>query len=194
MPAGPAWLPLLHRLWAGHVAFMPLDERLPERERARMLDLARPAAVLRAGGGSTVYAGAEPIAPDVAVVVATSGTDGAPRLGELSRDAVIAAVEGSRSALLDAGHQVDGPLVCCLSPAHVGGLLVLLRSEIAETPVLVHERFDAARLIREAPPGASMSLVAAMVARLVRARADLGRLGVMLVGSGALDADVRAEA
>ena len=194
MPAGPAWLPLLHRLWAGHVAFMPLDERLPERERARMLDLARPAAVLGAGGGSTVYAGAEPIAPDVAVVVATSGTDGAPRLVELSRDAVIAAVEGSRSALLDAGHQVDGPLVCCLSPAHVGGLLVLLRSEIAETPVLVHERFDAARLIREAPPGASMSLVAAMVARLVRARADLGRLGVMLVGGGALDADVRAEA
>jgi o-succinylbenzoate---CoA ligase len=195
VPAGPAWVPLVHRLWSEGVAFLPLDERLPEPERRRLLDLARPASVLGAGG-STVYAGAEPVCLNVAVVVATSGTGGRPRLVELSRDAVRSAVEGSRSALRAAGHDADAPLVSCLTPAHVGGLLVLLRSELAAVPVTVHERFDVDRLVRQAPPGASVSLVPAMLRRLVRAGADLGRLGTLLVGGGGVDpADrVRAEA
>jgi len=194
VPAGPAWVPLLHRLWSERVAFMPLDERFPEPERHRLLDLARPAAVLGSGGALTVFAGAAPVDPEVACVIATSGTGGEPRLAELSRDSAIAAVGGSRAALQAAGHDVDGPLVCCLTPAHVGGLLTLLRSEIGETPVLAHERFDADRLLREAPPRASISLVPAMVARLVRAGAELSRFGSVLVGGGAIDGAVRAGA
>jgi O-succinylbenzoic acid--CoA ligase len=107
---------------------------------------------------------------------------------------VEAAVAGSFSALGAAGQSIDAPLVCCLTPAHIGGLLVLVRSEIAEVPVLVHERFDADRLMREAPTGAIVSLVPAMVSRLVRVRADLSRLGTLLVGGGPLDRDVRADA
>ena len=194
VPPGPAWVPLLHRLWSERVAFMPLDERLPELERRRLLDLARPAAVLGAGGGSTVYAGAEPVDHEVAIVMATSGTGGAPRLVELSRDAVIAAVVGSRVALAAAGLDVSRRLVSCLTPAHIGGLLTLLRSEIDHVPVVAHERFDAARLARETPPGSSVSLVPTMVARLVREGADLGRLGALLVGGGPLDPGLRAGA
>ncbi len=194
VPAGSAWVPLLHRLWSERVAFMPLDERLPESERRRLLDVARPAAVLGAGGGATVYAGAKPVDDDVAIVMATSGTGGAPRLVELSRDAILAAVVGSRSALEATGHDVSRGLVSCLTPAHIGGLLVLVRSEIDQVPVVVHERFDAGRLAREAPTGSAVSLVPAMVARLVRDRADLDRLGVVLVGGGALDPGLRAEA
>lgn len=194
VPPGPTWVPLLHRLWSERIAFMPLDERLPEPERRRLLDLARPAAVLGAGGGSTVYAGAEPVDPEVAVVLATSGTQGAPRLVELSRDAMITSVGGSRAALEAAGVGESRTLVSCLTPAHIGGLLVLVRSEIDQVPVVVHERFDAGRLARETPPGSSVSLVPAMVARLARERADLGRLGVLLVGGGALDPGLRVEA
>ena len=194
VPAGPAWVPLLHRLWSERIAFMPLDERLPESERRRLLDVARPAAVLGAGGGATVYAGAEPVDDDVAIVMATSGTGGAPRLVELSRDAVLAAVAGSRSALGAPGHDVSRGLVSCLTPAHIGGLLVLLRSEIDQVPVVVLERFDAGRLVREVPPGSAVSLVPAMVARLVRDGAELDRSGVVLVGGGALDPGLRAEA
>ena len=194
VPAGPAWLPLVHRLWSQRIAFMPLDERLPEPERRRQLDIARPAAVLGVGGGSTVYGGAAPVDPDVAIVVATSGTSGSPRLVELSREAVVAAVEGSRAALSAAGLEVGGPLVSCLTPAHIGGLLVLLRSEVSDLPIAVHERFDAERIVRSSPPGASVSLVPAMLARLVRAGADLGRFGSILVGGGSLEAELRADA
>jgi O-succinylbenzoic acid--CoA ligase len=194
VPAGPAWVPLLHRLWSDHVTFLPLDERLTPSERTRLLDLARPAAVLGIGGALTVYAGAAKVDEDLALVMATSGTGGSARLVELARDSVEAAVAGSFTALEAAGQSIDAPFMCCLTPAHIGGLLVLVRSEIAEVPVLVHERFDAERLIREAPPGAIVSLVPAMVSRLVRARADLSRLGTLLVGGGALDGDVRADA
>jgi O-succinylbenzoic acid--CoA ligase len=195
VPAGPTWVPLLHRLWSEGVAFLPLDDRLAEPERRRLLDLARPAVVLGAGG-TTVFAGAAPVDPDVAVVMATSGTGGAPRLVELSRSAVHAAIVGSREALARAGHPVDVPLVSCLTPAHIGGLLVLLRGELADPPtrVTVHERFDVDRLAREAPPGASLSLVPAMVRRLVRARSDLARFGPLLVGGGGLEPADRAGA
>ncbi len=57
VPAGPAWVPLLHRLWSESIAFFPLDERLPEPERRRLLDLARPAAVLGAGGDHRLRGG-----------------------------------------------------------------------------------------------------------------------------------------
>jgi O-succinylbenzoic acid--CoA ligase len=194
VPAGPAWVPLLHRLWSERVSFLPLDERLSEPERRRLLDLARPAAVLGSGGALTVFGGAAPVDPEVAFVLATSATGGAARLVELSRDAAIAAVGGSRAALEAAGHDPARPLVCCLTPAHVGGLLVLLRSEIGDVPVLVHERFDVDRLARETPPGASVSLVPAMVARLARAGVDLGRFGSLLVGGGALEPGMRADA
>jgi O-succinylbenzoic acid--CoA ligase len=195
VPAGPAWVPLLHRLWSEGVAFMPLDERLAEPERQRLLDLARPAAVLGAGG-TTVFAGAEPVDTEVAVVLATSGTGGTPRLVELSRAAVQAAVAGSREALARAGYPVDVPLLSCLTPAHIGGLLVLLRGELADPPsrVTVHERFDVDRLAREAPPGASLSLVPAMVRRFVRAGTDLGGFGPLLVGGGGLEPADRAGA
>ena len=193
VPPGPAWVPLVHRLWSERTAFMPLDGRLPQSERRRLLDLARPALVLGAGG-STVYAGSVPIDREIAVVMATSGTGGAPRLVELSRNAVIAAVDGSRAALEHAGHDTGGGLVGCLTPAHIGGLLVLFRAELHGLPLIVHERFDLDRLAHETPAGFSVSLVPAMVARLVRARVDLSRLGVLLVGGGALDPKLRAEA
>jgi hypothetical protein len=81
VPAGPAWVPLLHRLWTGRVAFMPLDERLSGAERSRLLELARPAAVLGTGGAMTVFGGAAPVGEDVGFVIATSGTAGRPRRG-----------------------------------------------------------------------------------------------------------------
>ena len=184
VPAGPTWVRLVHQLWNDRVSFMPLDQRLSARERRVLVDLARPTAVLDATGSLTVFAGAEPVDDEVAFVMPTSGAGGAPRLVELSREAVATAVTASRDALAAAGHDVSAPLVCCLTPAHVGGMLVLLRGELGDLRVVAHERFDPERLMREAPPGAGVSLVPTMLRRLVRARAELGRLGTLLVGGG----------
>ena len=123
-------------------------------------------------------------------MIATSGTGVSPPRRAVTRCGDRGARWLPRS-LEAAGYDVFGPLVSCLTPAHVGGLLVLLRSEVAGVPVTVHERFDAERLARAAPPGASVSLVPAMLARLVRTGADLGRFGAILVGGGGLDPEVR---
>jgi O-succinylbenzoic acid--CoA ligase len=194
VPPGPAWVRLVHQLWNDRVAFLPLDHRWSDRERRAIVDLARPTAVLETGGSLTVFADGAPVREGIALVMATSGTGGAPRLVELSRDAVAAAVRTSRDALAAVGHDVSAPLVCCLTPAHVGGLLVLLRGELGDLRVVVHERFDVRRLSREAPAGSTVSLVPTMLRRLVHAGSDLGRLGTLLVGGAWIEDDLRTSA
>ena len=141
--------------------------------------------------GETVYAAGERADPERAwAVVATSGTAGEPKLAELPRGALQAAVDGSLAAL---GLEVGAAWVSCLSPAHVGGLLVLLRRVLGGATVTVHERFDAERLLASAP-GTSVALVPTMLHRLTQAGADLSRLGVLLVGGGAVGPGLRDDA
>lgn len=204
VPPGPAWVGVVHRCWSEGVAFLPLDPRWTTTERRRVMDLAQPAAVLDAGGDVTVFGGAAPVAPDVALVIATSGTSSAPKLAESSRDAVEAAVTGSVDALAgDVDMATTGPWVCCLTPAHVGGLLVLLRGEVTGARVVAQPRFDPAvvvRVLRETGP-AHVSLVPAMLTQVVEHAAGLPggpqgglRGATLLVGGGSAEPSVAQRA
>lgn len=185
LPRGPKWLEAVAGLWDSGVAILPLDDRLSAAEHRRIVDLARPTWILQATGPE-VFAGA-PVDPGVGAVVATSGTGGRPKLAELSREALIAALTASTSAL---GVDASDPWVACLSPAHIGGLLVLLRGAVLGTPVVVQEGFDAASLVTESPEGAHVSLVPTMLRRLIHTGADLSRFGALLVGGDAVDPDL----
>jgi O-succinylbenzoic acid--CoA ligase len=187
MPPGPAWVDVIRRCWTSGVTLLPLDVRMAPGERAAILDRARPAGIVDAGGETTAFAGSVPVLPDTAVVMATSGTGGEPRLAELSRSAVEAAVEGSTRAL----RAGDGALVSCLPPSHVGGLLVLLRGELGGSPLVVLEGFDAEAVA--GIDGGIVSVVPTMVARLVAASVELAGL-TLLVGGGALATDLEAAA
>jgi O-succinylbenzoic acid--CoA ligase len=189
MPRGPAWFDVVVHLWNSGVAILPLDDRLSAAEHRRIVELARPTWVLHESGAE-VFAGA-PVEPGVAAIVATSGAGGAPKLAELSREAMVAAVTASASAL---GVATSDPWVACLSPAHIGGLLVMLRGAVLGNPVVVHERFDAERLVAEGPDGAHVSLVPTMLRRLVEVGANLSRFGVLLVGGDAIDPDLAESA
>lgn len=188
---GPAWGPLVAELWARGVPFLPLDHRLAPPERTALIDRARPTAVLEPGGDVTVFAQPARIDDGIGVVVATSGTGGTPKLVELTRNAVSATIEGSRRALDGAD---DDPWVACLSPAHMGGLLVFLRAALLGGPVTVLERFDPSLLVAVAPPAAAVALVPMLLRRLVEADTDLARYGVLLVGGGHVPAELRAAA
>ena len=191
LPPGPVWGPLVTELWTRGIPFLPLDHRLAPPERTALIDRARPTAVLEPDGQLTLFAQPARIDPAVGVVVATSGTGGTPKLAELTRNAVAAAVEGSRRAL-DAAD--DDPWVACLSPAHVGGLLVFLRGTLLGAPITAFERFDPERLAVEAPPGAALALVPTMLRRLLEAGADLSRFGVLLLGGGHVPTELRVAA
>lgn len=198
VPPGPIWLDIATWCWREGVAFLPLHHRLTEREKRAIVDRARPAALLRPSGESTWFADPGPVDERVGVVVATSGTAGAARLVELSRDAVTAAVDGSGRAMSRGGrnrpNDPSAPWVCCLSPAHVGGLLVLLRGVLGGTPILVLDRFEVDRFAAQAPHGARASLVPTMLRRLIDARVDLSRFGELLIGGDALEPGLAAAA
>jgi O-succinylbenzoic acid--CoA ligase len=178
-------------LWIAGASFLPLDRRLSDRERRALVELAQPASII-SEGDEVLFADPAPIDPEeAAIVVATSGTAGTPKLVELSRAAVSSAVGLSFGALGPSVGQAaldpSEPWVACLTPAHVGGLLVLLRGLIFASPVTVLGAFDAATLLDQAPAGAHVALVPAMLRRLVEIDADLSALGVLLVGGDAVD-------
>jgi o-succinylbenzoate---CoA ligase len=77
--------------------------------------------------------------------------------------------------------------LCCLPLAHVGGLLVLLRSVLLGAPVTVHRRFDPEAVAAEAD-SAFVSLVPTTLVRLLDAHADLSHFRAILVGGAAVPA------
>ena len=200
LPPGPAWLDVIADLWNEEVAILPLDPRLIDRERQAIVDLARPASIVTAGD-EVLFADPAASQPGrVGLVVATSGTGGRPKLVELSRDSITAAVGLSFAALGPAAGvgalDSSEPWVCCLSPSHIGGMLVLIRHVVSGTPVTALDRLglDPLDPMQDVPTGAHVALVPTMLRRLIGAGADLSRFGILLIGGGGLDAGLAEQA
>lgn len=188
LPPGPAWLDIVPAVWGSGAALLPIDRRLPDAEVAALLSRAEPGVVLDEGGwsrreGRSVDAG-------IGLVVHTSGTSGRPKLAEFERGALEAAVHASATALqASSGDR----WLCCLPPAHVGGLLVLLRGVLLGSRVAVHPRFDPSMIASE-PDVDFVSVVPTMLARLLDVGVDLSRFEAILVGGAALAPGLRARA
>jgi O-succinylbenzoic acid--CoA ligase len=198
LPPGPAWRDVLVDLWSAEHPILPLDRRLSQRERRTIVDIARPAVVIDERE-TTLFPETEPnTTDDLALVVPTSGAGGRPKLVELSRQAVGRAVGFSFAALGPALGQValdpSEPWICCLTPAHIGGMLVLLRGLIFGSPVTVLERFDIGTLVDQAPPGAHVALIPPLLRRLTASETDLTRFGALLVGGASVDAGLAVAA
>jgi O-succinylbenzoic acid--CoA ligase len=200
LPPGPAWLDTIADLWDEGAAILPLDGRLTDRERRAIVDLARPASVVSAGDELLFADPASPQPDRAGLVVATSGTGGRPKLVELSRTAITVSLGLGFAALAPvAGGKAlhpSEPWVCCLSPAHIGGMLVLLRHVVFGSPVTVLDRLglDPLDPLQGAPPGAHVALVPTMLRRLVDTGADLSRFGILMVGGAGLEPDLAEQA
>ena len=133
LPKGDHWLWLLEDLWTSGAGLLPIDVRLSPVESSSLLAIARPL-VLVDQDGIHIRHDAAPIGERTGLVLATSGTSGTPRLAELSREALTAAAHTSSSALGATGRD---PWIACLTPAHAGGMMVLLRGLLSGAPVRV---------------------------------------------------------
>src|SRR3954470_16341261 len=139
-------------LLAGAVA-VPLDLRLEERERADVTarcDLVVDAPIdgvpapAHAGGAGGSAPPHDLLAP--AILVHTSGTAGKPKRVELTYGNWLWSALGAHVAMgLGPGER----WLCALPLSHVGGLSILTRSAIYGTTAIVHERFDAERVLSE---------------------------------------------
>lgn len=175
----------LRDAWAGGPAVLPLDPRLPPRLRGALVADLKPGAILKPGGMVSLPGGV-PVPDDVAVVVPTSGSTGAPKGVMLTR----AALEASVTAGLErTGADPEVPWVCCMPVSHVGGILVLLRAMVTGTPALLHDGFDPERIAAIEQP-VHLAVVPTMLRRLLEAGADPSRWATVLVGGARTPEDL----
>lgn len=180
LPQGPAFARALDELWDRGDAVLPLAADLPEPAVERLLATLQPAALLD-GTGERALPGGRPVEPGTALVVATSGSTGAPKGVELSHAALLASATASLDRL--GATRGEDRWLCCLPLTHVAGIAVLVRSRLLGTPALVHAGFDPAAV---AEADATMvSLVPTMLGRLLDAGADLRRFRTILLGGAA---------
>jgi len=191
-------------------AILPLDPDLPEPALARILTSLAPAALHTIEGTTPLdLAAARPpaaagagrdgvrdhdardhgVRDGTAVVIATSGSTGAPKAVELSA----AALTASASASLR--HIGAGPgerWLCCLPAFHIAGIGVLVRSLIAGlepviVPAVTPEILAASGCVH-------VSMVPTQLRRLLDAGASPGRVGTVLLGGAASSDGLLAQA
>lgn len=145
-PGGPDFVERLRRIWdAGDAAF-PVDQRLPAIARVELC------AAMGVG---------EPVEPGDALVVATSGSTGAPRGVVLTHEAVASSATATNARLHVTG---DDHWLACLPLSHVGGLSVVTRALHAGTRLTVLPGFDAAAV--DSSEATLVSLVATALRRI----------------------------
>jgi o-succinylbenzoate---CoA ligase len=180
-------------------AILPLDPDLPQPTLDRVLRTLAPSAIVTGDGKrSLIPAGdgvaedgvaKDGVAEDTAVVIATSGSTGAPKGVELTA----AALTASASASLRRIGAGDGDRwLCCLPTFHIAGLGVLVRSLLSGTDPVVTATVDGDVL---AASGCQhVSLVPTQLRRLLNHGASPGGLRTVLLGGAAAPRDLVAEA
>ncbi|UDY23894.1 AMP-binding protein [Nocardioides sp. Kera G14] len=123
-------------------------------------------------------------------VVETSGSTGTPKQVLLSRRAVRASAALSAARLGGSGRWI-----LALPPSYVAGLNVIARSLLAgSAPVILGDR-DFGEAVREAGPGAFLSVVPTQLARLLPSHPrELATLHTVLLGGGPIDPALRVRA
>ena len=192
MMGGPGFAVLLHALAKLGAVLVPVNTRLTNAERERLLRDARPRFVLDAvpqSSGEREFRH-ETDPDDPLAVVYTSGTTGTPKAVELSYGNFFASAQANAENL---GMEPDDRWLCCMPLFHVGGLSILTRSAIYGTHAVVHDGFDvdAVKRALEDEGITIVSLVATQLRRLLDAGlADPPRLRAALIGGGPVPADL----
>jgi o-succinylbenzoate---CoA ligase len=176
--------------WEAGEAVLPLDPAAPPAERKAILAAARPTHLLDAEGRHRLPGG-EPAEAGLAAVVATSGTSDAPKAVELGADAIRWSALAT-SAALEAGP--GDRWLCCLPVHGVAGLAVVARAWHTGLPVEVHERFDPVAVGQAAGRATLVSLVPAMLRRLLAAGDEPARFRRVLLGGSPIPATLASEA
>jgi O-succinylbenzoic acid--CoA ligase len=174
LPPGEEFIAALDAAWRAGDAVLPLDPASPPEVRSRLLASMAPD---------------QPVDTDVALVIATSGSTGEPKGAQLTHPALEASARATHARI---GLEDDDRWLSCLPWQHIGGIQVMLRSRLLGIPLVVHDRFDVARVA--AADVSLVSLVPTQLARLLDAEVDLARFRVILLGGAAAPPDLRGRA
>ncbi len=183
-PAGDAFIDVLVESWDAGAAIAPIDPRLPDGPRRAVIEAIRPTVLVRLGADGSVerrpVAIGEPVDDGDALVIATSGTSGVPKAVIHTHGSIEASARATSKAL--AVEPASDRWLACLPLAHIGGLSVVLRALVTDTPLTVHPTFDAAAVIEAATDGGA-TLVSLVTRALNQVPAELFR--TVLIGGAA---------
>ena len=162
LPGGSGFVDALRREWDAGNAVLPIDQRLPARGRSALIESLAPDRLLDGAGRHRLKG--RGVEDGDALVIATSGATGAPKGVVLTHDAIRASAVATSARL---GVTTADTWLACLPLAHVGGLSVITRALHLDVPLIVHDGFDAERVLAAARDGATaVSLVATALLRI----------------------------
>lgn len=178
---GDRFVAELQQAWDSGDAVLPVDQRLPGAAQQSLIERMG-ASVVVDGTGRHRRRGGWPTEPGDALVMATSGSTGDPKGAVLTHAAIEANAMATSSAL--AVDPSTDRWLACLPLAHVGGLAVVVRALLTDTPLVTHDGFDAAAVESAARRGATLtSLVPTALARI-----DPSVFRAILLGGSAMPA------
>jgi O-succinylbenzoic acid--CoA ligase len=175
MPGGPTFVNALTEVWTRGDAVFCLDQRLPRPARSAVLTAIAPTHIRSLDGSETKWENGRGVEPGDALVMASSGTTGAPKGIVLTHAAIAASAEASSRHL---GVTTSDHWLACLPLSHVGGMSVITRALHLGTGLTVHPNFDPDAVMQS--PATLISLVTTALRRV-----DPYRFRKILLGGSA---------
>jgi len=175
-------------------AILPLDPALSGPALRRMLETLAPSTILTTDetgspAVTSLHPAGQAVAEEIAVVIATSGSTGAPKGVELSATALTASATASLRRI---GARPGERWLCCLPTFHIAGLGVLARSLVSGTDPVIVPGADS-QLIGSGGC-AHVSLVPTQLRRLLAARCEPEGIRTVLLGGAAAAGDLLSAA
>lgn len=186
LPPGPAFVDAVAATWEAGDAIAPLDRRLPAPARRVLLEALAPHALIvdRSGERFPFEPKAPPLEDGDALVIATSGSTGHPKAVVHTFDSLSAHAQAVNEVL--GVDPATDRWLSCLPLSHLGGLGVVVRSLLTDTPLDLLAEFDA-EAVSAAPSGLGSTLVSLVPTALDRI--DPSPFRWVVLGGSADDAD-----
>ena len=175
MPASQKFVGALRSIWDSGDAALPIDQRLPQHARRKLVEQFGASAVIEGDNLRTELSGGKPVEQGDALVVATSGSTAEPKGVVHTHGSIRAAVLASGGRLKCSSHD---HWLACLPLAHVGGLSVVLRALHFGSILTVSNRADQKTFLDAVDRGATMTSLVPTVLQSV----DISKFRTVLIG------------